>query len=212
MPLVVIRACPFPSSHKLPGTITKLELQKKCFQSVLKANDCNANILVLADSMETEDVFPGVEIIKSPVHGNAETFIYQMRVALERCIDKKILLLEDDYLWLPDTFSKLFRAVDEVPFVSPYDHPGHYSEERFRNITWDIKTFPDFMLRENPSTTLTFATTEYHLLKNIDVFSYYNIKDHELWNEVGNIWSFTPSIATHCVEQFLAPNFSHITW
>lgn len=213
MPLVVMRACPYPSVHPPAfgfDRMGKSKLQRSSFYSLLAADDVLAKIIILADDFpQAKHIYPDVEIVVSPVHGNVETFQYQIDLALKRCQkDEEILLLEDDYIWKPKSLSKLFFATHQVPFISPYDHPGHHTEERFKGIAWETKCLGNMKIRKCPSNTLTFATTKEHLEKvKFRMFSY-GIKDHEMWQDIGNIWAFTPSLATHCIEGLVDPNVS----
>ncbi|GIW70221.1 MAG: hypothetical protein KatS3mg101_0968 [Patescibacteria group bacterium] len=141
-------------------------------------------------------------------HGNVETFHKQLDLACETK-DEKVLFCEDDYLWRPNTISLLDRALDKFQIVSPYDHPGHYREERF-NYPKKMVELDGVVYREAPSNTLTFACRTNIIKENLLVIKSFGIRDHELFTELRKrgYEMFVPvySFATHLVEGLLAPN------
>lgn len=123
----------------------------------------------------------------------------------------KILFLEDDYLWRPNTLEKVDFALSSLPVVSPYDHPAHYTEDRFSEM-FEMRLVGDNVYRTCPSNTHTFGTTAEILNKHWDclVDSKGRAKhDHPAFtelNKVAQMWCPTHSFATHLASGCLAPN------
>ena len=204
---ILYRVCPIPSLNKPPvHADNKYELIKMCLGSFLKAKRPEDDIIFIADSMYPdwlELLKPHGKVIRMQGAGNVKTFQRQLQMAMDY---DKVLLLEDDYLWRPDTLKHIDRALDELKYISPYDHPAHYLEERF-DKKYETKLIDNIVYRDSPSNTLTFATRGQHIKDNLDIFMKWGIADHEMWQELpDNIWNPTYSMATHMVDGLLAPN------
>lgn len=119
--------------------------------------------------------------------------------------NEKVLICEDDYLWLPNTLGMLERALDVMPMISPYDHPGHYTEERFKNQPKRMVLFENHTYRQAPSNTHSFAAPAWVFRKNAGMLK--TMGDHEFFTKVGiDLYVPVPSFATHLVTGALAPN------
>ena len=119
-----------------------------------------------------------------------------------------ILFVEDDYLWRPNTLPLLENALKTLKVLSPYDHPAHYTEERF-DKKYETKLIGNEVYRTCPSNTHTFAVTKEVLKKNIALFTRYGVHDHEMFTELNKtdqLWCPAYSFATHLAGGNLAPN------
>lgn len=205
---VIIRSCPEPTNKPLPlgyDKKSKEELVSDCYKSFQKANTRNSKVWVINDGWENpEELFPKATIVEASSSGNVATFHEQIDFACS--LDDVVLLLEDDYLWRPDTLPALEDACWELDFVSPYDHPGHYTEERFAG-DYHHYFINNYVFRNAPSNTLTFACHSSKIINNISKFKSYGVADHEMWTDIGNMYVPHASFATHMVEGLLAPNF-----
>lgn len=215
--IVILRVSKNSFNKPLPFNIKdKFELITNCYNSFIRANSQCYKVIAIADSLPSEwqvyfpDVHKWIEV--SGV-GNEGTYKMQLEIAKEH---DKVLLLEDDYLWRADTLPKLEKALDVLPFVSPYDHPGHYLEERFSD-QFTLKYVDGEVYRNAPSNTLTFATTGEMIKKHWSTLTGHGINDHEMFQTIQSsgdlLWNPTCSFATHMVDGLLAPNIDwRVLW
>lgn len=207
---VLYRISPFNSTHPSPMGNNKYENNEKCLNSFLNANDNNSKIIFLADSLDPEWVEkrlkPYGEVI-IPQSGNVETFTEQLDLICNMGNEDKVMVVEDDYLWRPNTLKQIEDALDELPIIFPYNHPGHHTEPRFKDQPKRIRLINGFTYHDVPSNTLTFATKAYVIKQNYEKIRPFGVRDHELWQSLGiDMWSPDLSISTHLVEGLLAPN------
>lgn len=207
---IIYRICPHASSNKPPiYKEDKLKLAEICLDSFLNAVCSKDKITFLSDGMPIEwfsKLSMYGDVIDCTGLGNVGTF--RTQIELGKNMDK-VLFCEDDYLWRPNTVRELEKAVVELPFVSPYDHPGHYTEPRFDH-KYECKLINNIVYRSSPSNTLTFATTGKVLTALWPRMLSFGINDHEMFNSLSEmgwgIWNPTYSFATHMVDGLLAPN------
>lgn len=204
---VIYRACGYPSTKPLPYNWDKPTLLENCLESFIATGA--KDITFLLDGVENKEMFEKYgEIIDCTGLGNVGTFHKQLELGQQH---DKVFLVEDDYLWRPDTFKHMERAVDELDFVSPYDHPGHYLEERF-DKHYEMKLIDNITYREAPSNTLTFATKGETIKKLYSKMLYWGVADHEMFQDLRSqgyrMWNPVPSFATHLVDGLLAPNIN----
>lgn len=206
---VLYRISPFLSSNPNPLGKDKEFINLKCLNSFLNAFTHNEhNITFIVDSLEDEWVDKHLK-----PYGNIERTRGQF-AGLELAYDivcreihdnENVLLCEDDYLWRK---GNLEQALDELYLISPYDHPGHYIEDRFKFEPKQMRLVGDQVYRSAPSNTHTFACKAWVIKQNIDAFKSYQLRDHELFSSLGvQMWVPTPSIATHLVTGLIAPGF-----
>jgi len=205
--LILYRVSPYLSSNPNPLGTDKFYIIKTCFESFKKANN-GSKVIVIADgfSEEGKKLFEPYEVVEGN-HGNVETFHQQLNLVCNLPNEEKVFLVEDDYLWIEGAIAKLERALDELEIVSPYDHPGHYLEERFKYEPKRMVLIEDQTYRTCPSNTLTFATRAYIIKQNVEFIKSFGIRDHDLFQSLGiDMWCSVPSLATHLVTGLLAPN------
>lgn len=166
-------------------------------------------IYFLLDGWDDKSLFePFGEIVECTSLGNVGTFQKQIEMAAD--LQDDVFFVEDDYFWLPDTFQYMKEAIKELDFVSPYDHIGHYLEERF-DKHYEIKLIGNRTYREAPSNTLTFAMRKEIADKTKIKMLSYGISDHPMFDYFRKdmylrMWNPVPSFATHVVDGLLAPN------
>lgn len=205
--LILYRVSPYLSSNPNPMGKDKFQIINTCLDSFKKANN-GSKVVIIADGFSElgKKIFKEFEVIEGK-GGNIETFHQQLDEVCRLDNEEKVLLAEDDYLWLPGAIDKLERALDELELVSPYDHPGHYLEDRFKHQVKRMVLIDNQTYRECPSNTLTFATRAYVIKQNIELIKPFKIRDHELFQSLPvDMWCSVPSLATHLVENLLAPN------
>lgn len=207
---IFYRVSPFLSSHPNPLGSDKKKIVYECFNS-FKKNITDQEVTIISDNVPTDwyELFRSFNVLKSKT-GNVATFHRQLEEVFKLDDEEKVFLVEDDYLWTKGSIEKIERALDYVDLVSPYDHPGHYIEERFKNepkrmILIDTQTY-----REAPSNTLTFACRAKIIKNNVRVIKRFGINDHGMFQELQRLGTImyvpVPSLATHLVEGLLAPN------
>jgi hypothetical protein len=203
-----LRACPFKSTNPPPiYKEDKMKLIEFCLESFIKAGA--DDITFLLDRIDHKDfkLFEKYgDILDCSGMGNAGTFHKQLSLGRNY---EKVFFCEDDYLWRPNTFKNLERALDEVDMVSPYDHPAHYTEERF-DKHYETKLIDNLVYREAPSNTLTFAIKRSVLINEYERMLSFGMWDDPMFQALRDdgyrIWNPTYSFATHMVENCIAPN------
>ena len=204
---VFYRVSPFLSMHQNPLGSDKIAIVHECWQSFCLANDIDADITIISNLPDNEHFrFADYPVITAPV-GNVETFHAQLDQACKLPDETKVLFAEDDYLWVPNSLSIISEALNKLEIVFPYDHPGHYTEGRFRDELKRMVLINNQTYREAPSNTLTFATKASIIKRHIDLIKSFQLRDHELFQSLSvSKWCAVPSLATHLVEGLLAPN------
>lgn len=203
--------------------------KRKC---LLNTMECfpTAHITIFVDSI-TEDTWKWltsldrVRIIKIEAGSDAKS----MRILLDQAIqienDKEIILFqEDDYLYLPNTESKIIEVLNYAHYATGYLHPDkfwhpnrggnpHTSAENVSEPTQVIKTSDHFWMVTN-STTNTFATTVGTIKEDIDIWMWgtenlIDTKDFAIFLKLRDkgraLVQPIPSLATHCLKGFEAP-------
>ena len=205
---IFYRASSFLSSNPNPMGTYKPDILKRCFDSFLDCDLVFGDLTIINGGLFEEDkkIFKDFPMIDSP-QGNIESFHKQLDLIAELPNEEKVFLVEDDYLWVPGSIKKIERALDEFEIVFPYDHPGHYTEERFKHQPKRMVLLDGQTYRDCPSNTLTFATRAYVIKQNLDLIKSFGIRDHELFQTLGiDMWIPVPSFATHLVTGLEAPN------
>lgn len=135
--------------------------------------------------------------------GNVGSYYRALEIAYE--CGQTVLLQEDDYAYKSDTGKKMLEAIDELGFITGYDHPHWYPYES------NIKLINNTHWRTVPSTTLTFAARNDLLKKHYNTFHGYQINDHQMWTKItqeDKLWSPIPGLTTHLVKGLLSPGFT----
>jgi hypothetical protein len=200
--------------HPNPLGRDKYVIVEKCLESFLKAKDTDCQITFLADSMDPEWVEkklrPHGEVL-IPHRGNEETFWKQLDLVCNMGNEEKVMVVEDDYLWRPNTLKQIEEALDTLPVVFPYDHPAHHTEERFKDKPKRIRFVNGFTYHDVPSNTLTFATKAYVIKQNYEKIKTFGVRDHELWQSLGvDLWAPNYGIAEHLVIGLESPNYNFV--
>jgi hypothetical protein len=102
----------------------------------------------------------------------------------------------------------MMEAALEFDFISPYDHPDKYKEGMIpENI--EYKQLGSQKWRTTDSTTSTFMARGSKVKEQLDLFRSYGWDDHKRWLDLGTkgykLWTPLPSLATHMVEDYMAP-------
>ena len=216
--IVYYRLAGHKSSLSKPSPILKdnlLALHTLCMQSFVKAlEEVKPKMVFLLDYCNEdydrmiESLVPFEKEVRHTAFGINETCLLQYTL-YERSNEDKVLFQEGDYLFVPKTGKEIEQALDTLPFLSPYDHPDKYETEKEPYV----KVVNGRHWKQTISTTATFATRREHFLKYKDSFYKWGYLDHKRWVEIadngGTLFTPLPSIATHMVEDFMAP---HINW
>jgi hypothetical protein len=208
--LIVYRACSVGGLKERPIE-DKRELVKTCFTSFLKAfGGVDYSLKILLDKPNTEfrELFKGHDVEESFYadfsEGNTRSFHRQIDIALEK--GKDFLFVEDDYFWLDGKPVEL--ALKEVDgFITPYDHPGYYSED-IHSYDKKVRVMGNHHWQRVISTTLTFGGKYEHLKQEAETMKKYGWADHPMWLNVTKrlpLYSPIPTLATHMETPHLSP-------
>jgi hypothetical protein len=213
---VFYRCYPEMSVNPNPHGTVKREIFEFCLKSFLAADsECKADITFVSDRVPNDwfdiPALSNPKVIQLADHSSRhmkalyQSLAFTVDLIAQVPENEKVMIAEDDYLWLPDTFNKLERALDVMPMISPYDHPGHYTEERFKNQPRRMVLFENHTYRQAPSNTHSFAAPAWVFQKNAGMLK--TMGDHEFFTKVGiDLYVPVPSFATHLVTGMLAPN------
>jgi hypothetical protein len=178
----------------LPFSEDKLLLSEICLRSFKESlSDLRAKVWVLLDGCPNEYVdlfrkyFDAQDLVLIPLQGvgNRATFAKQIEILLGQEDSDLVYFAEDDYVYIPNQFSRLvefLRAHKDVDFVSPYDHLDCYILDIHRHPKW-IRVHAGHHWRTAASTCLTFLTRKQTLHRKEGVFRSYCRRNHDfsLW-------------------------------
>ena len=212
---IIYRISPYkPDNAGVFHTDDKFALINMCHDSFLKAGGCEYDITyILVDCPHWSTKF---EKHGKIVNLTGTKKLQSLYVALDmaRKLEDKVFLVEDDYLWRPNTIPLLETALNELPVISPYDHPAHYIEERF-DKKFEIRLIGNQTYRTCPSNTHTFATRGKVIADHWDLFvdekkqiAKYDHPAFSELNKYAQMWCPLYSFATHLAFGCLAPNIN----
>lgn len=124
--------------------------------------------------------------------------------------DDIIYIVEDDYLHLhgwPVVVENLFSIYDKLNYFTLYDHPDKYSQ-RYTGLQAHIIISNYCHWRTTPSTCGTFGGRVKDWVEDKQIH-HYDLGDHnkflKLSQKKKHIVSALPGLATHCVNNWVAP-------
>lgn len=207
---VVYRACSTGNPNKKRPIEGKIPLVRACFESFREAfKDVDCTVIALLDkpTNELREIFRDVSVEESYYsnfnEGNINSFHRQISLALQHKED--FLFVEDDYMWLPGSGKKIAEC--GLPFYTPYDHPGYYSEDAHK-YKRDVVLAGGHHWQTVISTTLTFGGKISSLEKEAETMWRYGWADHPMWCDITQripLYSPIPTLATHMETDYLAP-------
>lgn len=211
--LVIYRLCSEGNPDKKRPIWPKMKLVEACFTSVMKAFDCEFHFIIDKPTVELVNLVKTcshpytMEILHTQgwMEGNEASYFRQLDVASER--EDSVMLLEDDYYLLPNAGRKIEEALKELTFITPYDHPGYYTETKHKYLR-KVVNVGDHHWQKVIDTTLTFGASSGRIIKdNIDKFKSNSVWDEHIWETLGEyeLWSPIPSLATHMETPYLSP-------
>jgi len=211
---IFYRISPFiPDNPGVVYTKDKWKLVEFSHNSFLKAGGDKQEITYILDSCEYWGSY--FEKYGKVKNINIHKKFAGLMIALNeiRMTDGKVAVVEDDYLWRADTIPIWEKSLDTLPVVSPYDHPAHYTEDRFKDYPFKMRLVDSHVYRTCPSNTYTFATTAKIIRDNwkalVDERSGEAYHDHPAFtelNKTAQLWCPTYSFATHLAGGCIAPN------
>ena len=211
--IVIYRACSVgnPAKNRPIHHGDKAKMVEYAFGSFRKAfEDCAYDLVVLLDrpTDEMRAIFAGCQVEESYNSGlsvgNERSFHKQIKIALEA--KQPFLFVEDDYYFLPDSGKKIITATQELPFITPYDHPGYYTEATHL-YKRAIRIVGGHHWGSVISTTLTFGGQYESLRDEAETMMKYGWADHPMWVDVTTrtpLYSAIPSLATHLESEWLS--------
>jgi len=208
---VIYRASSVLSSNPNPLGRNKDVILETCFESFLKAKTNDMEIIFTVDRLSEKHrkMFGKYGKLVDTKTGMQNNRNMAFKIAMEEPNEDKILFVEDDYLWVPKCLSKLDQVLNKCKLFSPYDHPAHYLEDRFKYQGKKMFMHENCTYRQAPSNTFTFACRASVLKQNRSLFME-TWGDHETFVGLGELgyemYVPVPSWATHLVTGLLAPN------
>ena len=204
-----------PKKPDNPGVVfpnDKKKLVDFSHNSFLKAGGGDYDITYILDDCDgwTKEFEKYGKVMN--IHAKEKFTSLMMAFNAAKAIEGKVLFAEDDYLWRPNTIPILEQALSYFPVVSPYDHPAHYTEERF-DKKFEMKLISGNVYRTCPSNTHTFATTGKIIKDNWDCLvddkrgrAKHDHPAFEELNKHAQMWCPVYSFATHLAGGCIAPN------
>lgn len=210
---VFYRASSILSSNPNPLGRNKDFILETCFKSFLEAGGDKVELTVISDRLSEahRKMFSKYGKLVDCEPGMVNSRNKSFSLGCEEPNEDKIMFCEDDYLWVPGCLERLEQALDIIKLVSPYDHPAHYLEERFKYQGKKMVLFENQTFRQAPSNTHTFGCRASLVKQNREIFLN-TWGDHETFTKLGELgiemYVPVPSWATHLVTGLLAPNVS----
>jgi len=209
---VIYRACSTGNTAKKKLISKKIDAVQICFNSFIRAfENTEIDLTVLLDkpTNELRDIFKRFKTeetyYSSFTEGNVKSFHRQIDIALQKKQD--FLFVEDDYIFLPKSGKIIIDALDELPLITPYLHPGYFSE-KIHSYKKDIELVNGRCWMGVTSTTLTFGGKYDSLLKEYKTMKDYGWADHPMFCDITQripLYAPTETLATHIEIDFLAP-------
>lgn len=178
---------------------------------VVIADNCSESTIAMI-----KKYIPESSIIRCQVGNGAGTFRLALSMALKMPKESFVYFLENDYLHKPNSKKILMEGLQVAPYVSLYDHPGHY--EKLEGLTADVDS--TLVLQTKTcywklahSTTMTFATNVSSLLRSREVIERWTLTKHpydcemfiDLKKSDNYLITPMPSYSTHGETEFLPP-------
>lgn len=209
----VYRTYPQENSKPRPFKGTKLELIKICFNSFLKAFEgVDLDLVILLDKTNNEhrEIFKGYKTEESFYSGTIDSIVKSLHRAIDIALEKqnKFILVEDDHYFLPGAGKIIEKALDDLEFLTAYDHPAHYDLNSY-NYKRDVRLIGGQHWITVMSTTHSFAGQYQALKDEADLIKSYGFRDHVAWCDVTQrhkLWCPIPTLSTHVETGQLAPN------
>lgn len=207
--------CPQGNIKDRPLSLDKRGVVEKAYNSFLNTFK-KSSVVFIIDKPEKWIM----EMVKNcPLNNNiieSDTFDWQsgnettfkMQLSLASRSSEPSLLLEDDYLWVDkDAEEILSKSIDELGFVSPYDHPNHYFEEGYTKPR-EVVVVADRHWQSIVSTTLTFGARPDLIRDYWDKLNGSGTVDDLMWKSIDHkLWSPIPTLAIHMERDFCSPTY-----
>lgn len=211
---VYYRLCGIPSSNPSPILQEdKYKLNELCLKSFINAYSAvNPKMVFLCDYCGDEYK----ELLKTVPFEYESHFTTiginhtcLMQYDLARGVDDIILFQECDYLYRPNTGQQMLTAVEELGLVSPYNHLNFYQDRSIHSEFAELKLVDNQVYRSVERNTMSFGLTPEILRDHFDIFERYGYLDNQVWHDLSDmghkLYVPIPSIATHMVKDYLAP-------
>lgn len=212
--IVYYRMCGIPSTNPSPILQEdKFKLNELCLKSFITAYaSVKPKIVFLCDYCGDEYH----ELIET-VPFNTESHFTSiginhtclMQYDLARKQDDLILFQECDYLYRPNTGEQMVEAIESLGIVSPYNHLNFYLDKTIHSSEATLKLVGNQIYRSVERNTMTFGLRPDILRDHFDIFEKYGYLDNDVWRDLGDqghpLFVPIPSIATHMVKDYLAP-------
>lgn len=212
--IVYYRMCGIPSTNPSPYLQdNKFKLNELCLKSFINAYSAvNPKVVFLCDycSEEYKELLKIVPF-EYEAHfmslGINHTCLMQYDLAQE--VDDIILFQECDYLYRDNTGKQMVEAIEHLGIVSPYNHLNFYLDRSIHSNMCQVELVGGEIYRSVERNTMTFGVTSDIFKDHYETFERYGYLDNQVWldlNDLGHkLFVPIPSIATHMVKDYLAP-------
>jgi hypothetical protein len=210
---VIYRMCDITSTNASPIYWTdKFRLNEICLRSFVEAfKDVKPYVYMICDRcpdmyrMFVKYIVPFEMEIEFTQSGIRENAVHQYDYVKDNDI---YLFQECDYLYVENAGKFMEQAAEKFDFISPYDHPDKYKEGLIPAEN-EREYVGNYLWRSTDSTTSTFMARGSKVLEQMELFRSYGWDDHKRWLDLGTkgykLWTPLPSLATHMVEEYMAP-------
>lgn len=217
---LIYRLCENETDGNIKSVRPSWFSKEKCLKSFLNAvefaRDQIDKVIFVHDGPEGilfNQIPKEFEIVKIHNNNNAASISKILDVATD--IGGNLYFIEDDYLHMPESISKIDIVLPELKLVTGYDHPSKYTDQYSHQYRFTLEKKNIFNSASNMNwqtsefTCYTFAIEESTYKEFASMIRSKTINDIQLFVELNNrgvpLWSSIPGLATH-VDTYPSPN------
>lgn len=181
---------------KIPGCT-----KDYCLNNFLSNLQSNYKFYLILDNCNKETIikYNYLENIIITNLGNSNSFLYTLQFALNNFNNEIIYFVEDDYLHKKDSLKLINEGLEYFDYVSLYDHPDKYLEERYEDKICKLLKTENTHWKSSVSTTMTFASKVKTLKRDYHIWEKYTKnfnypQDHNAFVEINGFEATTSKL------------------
>jgi hypothetical protein len=214
---VLYRMCGISSTNPSPWSQeNKFNLNTVCLKSFVMAfSDVKVKTHFILDFCGPEYDKMLQDVAKNYTFEHSEAGINATMLKSYELASKEkgfVLFAECDYIWRPIVGRVFIDALKELDIVSPYDHRNFYIDRTIHSPTCDLQLIDDCHFRTTERNTMTWGTHSDTVRECREILDTFGYLDDKVWSMLlimgKRLWVPVPSMATHCVKDYLAPGVS----